>query len=442
MKSNSAAIPLGQITEEELFNFIEDFPALLWRIDYIKNKIEYLNDYEIRGLGHKSGLLVQNLEFARRVVLQKDRHLLEDFMRAVRNGETAATIFRIKNDDGEVLWIKLTGTRCRTKPGCYLGFMLDVSPTARIVQSISEKDAEFNTMIEMMDYPIMLVDAADRSIVAHNAAARDLFHYKPAEFDGLDFSHLCEPGARSHINRIYEEALFEKKWEGVLALRRRNNASFMAEICMRSLSLRGKRMFRVSIYHVDAERKKSPRIRSSAGRSGAPADRRVKDYAEKMAAMIANESDMPRILQTLLDNQFGRMNFESIIYSDVYTKKNRVVVYTAGETLASLEQGEMFPYEGTIAENIDRYKLDYLIMEDTFSSIKAIDWALFIPRGLRSYFAKPFYQRKVLRTVLVLCSTHPNAFSEKFLADYALLYKPFSLGLSNWRKAKRAKKHT
>ena len=134
------------------------------------------------------------------------------------------------------------------------------------------------------------------------------------------------------------------------------------------------------------------------------------------------------------------MNFESIIYSDVYARKNRVVVYTAGETLENLKQGEVFPYEGTIAENIERYKLDHLIMEDTFSSIKAIDWALFIPRGIRSYFAKPFYQRKVLRTVLVLCSTKPDAFSEKYLPYYALLYKPFSIGLASWRKARKTSK--
>ncbi len=440
MSPDSSAIPIGHISEEELFNFIEDFPALLWRIDYIKNKIEYLNSYEINGLGYKSGLILQNMAFARQVVLENDIHLLEDFMQAVRAGETAATIFRIKNDNGETVWIKLTGTRCRTKPGCYLGFMLDVSHTSQIVQAITEKDAEFNTTIEMMDYPVILIDAVNRSVLAHNTAARNLFQYKPAEFDRLNFADICEPGTRSHVNRIYEEALFEKKWEGVLTLRRRNNTAFMAELCMRPLSLRGKRMFRVSIYHVDVGGEKPSPSAFGVSRAGKPAARQAKRYAEKLMQMIAEESDMPRILQILLDNQFGGMNFESIIYSDVYTRKNKVVVYTAGETLATLNQGEVFPYEGTIAENIDRYKLDYLIMEDTFSSIRAIDWALFIPRGLRSYFAKPFYQRGVLRTVLVLCSTQPNAFSEKSLADYALLYKPFSRGLSNWRKAKRAKK--
>jgi hypothetical protein len=69
-----------------------------------------------------------------------------------------------------------------------------------------------------------------------------------------------------------------------------------------------------------------------------------------------------------------------------------------------MEPGEMYSYEGTIAQDIERFKLDYLIVDDTLDSIKAIDWALFIPKGIRSYFARPFYGRGALRAVMILCS--------------------------------------
>ena len=93
----------------------------------------------------------------------------------------------------------------------------------------------------------------------------------------------------------------------------------------------------------------------------------------------------------------------------------------------------------SLAENIDRYGLDHLIMEDTFSSIKAIDWALFIPHGIRSYFAKPFYERKTMRSVLIICSTERNRFSESAIHRYALLNAPFLKGLKNWRRATKGR---
>jgi hypothetical protein len=326
------SISQGIITESELFNFIEDFPALLWRIDVIQNKIEYLNSYQIPGLGPKSGLILQNIDFSRKIILKEDVHLLAQFMLAVRNGETAATIFRIKNSEGRFVWIKVTGTVNRKNPRYYLGYMLDVTDTVGIVQGILE-------------------------------------------------NHDVRPD-----NKTFQ------KTKPVAE----NN--FKSENLARNT------------------------------------------YVKKLMGRLKHQTDMPSILQTLLDNQYGHMNFDFIIYSDVYEKKNKVVVYTASKFLSSIKQGQVFSYDGTIAQNISRYKLDHLIVEDTFSSIKAIDWALFIPQGLGSYFAKPFFDRKVMRTVLVLCSTQKNIFFDKHIPDYELLYKPFRLGLTNWRKAGRRKK--
>jgi PAS domain-containing protein len=109
-------IAKSRITLEEFGDFIEHFPALLWRIDIINNRIEYLNRHQIIGLGEQSGLLLQNHTFRRKIVLEEDFHFLEQFMAAVRNGETKATVFRIRINEGEVIWIKLTGTLYRKNP--------------------------------------------------------------------------------------------------------------------------------------------------------------------------------------------------------------------------------------------------------------------------------------------------------------------------------------
>ena len=75
-----------------------------------------------------------------------------------------------------------------------------------------------------------------------------------------------------------------------------------------------------------------------------------------------------------------------------------------------MTQGEKFSYRGTIAEDIARFNLDHLVVDETMDSIKPIDWALFIPHGIHSYYAKPFYMDGELQTVLILCSTEPERF--------------------------------
>jgi PAS domain S-box-containing protein len=373
------------------------------------------------------------------VVVKEDLHLLENFMTAVRNGETAATIFRIRDLVG-MRWIKLTGTVYRKNPRFYLGYMLDCSDTAAIVQTITEKDSEVKAMIEMVDNPVLLVDLRDKTVAAHNAAARDLFGYGPPEFSGLKFSDLYHESVETLINRIYEEAIFEKKWEGRLTFRRKAGAPFHGDVTIRRLYFEGRRLFRISVDNVYTKGESLAHF-SATGTSG-KSRRQAEDqaYRDKLTAKVSELTAMDEILTVLLENQSDGMGIDAIIYSDVYARKNKVVVYTAGGPLAAMSQGEVFPFEGTIAENIERYKLDYLIVDDTFSSIKAIDWALFIPHGIRSYFAQPFYERKLLRSVLILCSVESNAFSDTMVDTYSLLYQPFLTGLKAWRKAARRSK--
>ncbi len=140
------------------------------------------------------------------------------------------------------------------------------------------------------------------------------------------------------------------------------------------------------------------------------------------------------MLELLYRNQVGP-SFEGILFSDIVQRKHEVVVYSYGQPFESMEQAKVFSYEGTIAETVMTFGLDYLIVDDTFDSIKAIDWALFIPTGVRSYFAKPFFQGKGLHSVLILCSTAPRRFPEARIDEFEPLYAPFSEAVRRWRRA-------
>ncbi len=439
MDSRPEHIPRVEIAPAELFDFINDFPGLLWRVDIVRNKIEYLNDNKIPGLGEKSGLLLQNIDFSRKVVLPDDFRYFEDFMKALRNGKTMATIFRVRADNNEVRWIKLTGSRDRRNPNYYIGFMLDVSDTAAIVKRIAEHDAEREAMIEMVDNPVVLIDAQTKTVIAANTAAGDLFEYRPEEFSRLNFQELYHKSLQQQMARICEELIFDKSWEGKLYFQRKNNTSFIGKASLMLLFLKGRHLYRLSVHDIETD------DLSSGGLFGVKRnlidnpDPAKLEHCAGLTRMIGKKHDMDQILQILLENQREKHYFDAIIYSDVYSKKNRVCVYTAGAPFAAMQQGQTFPYEGTIAENIDRFKLDYLLVDDTFSSIKPIDWALFIPHGIKSYFAQPFYEKKLIRTVLILCSKERNMFSVKDLGEYALLYEPFLKGLQNWRRWNRSK---
>ncbi len=436
MANKHETVPIGRLGVEELLDFINVFPALLWRIDLIKNKIEYLNTFRIEGLGANSGLLLQNSEFRRQMVLEEDIYLLEQFMQTVRRGETAATLFRLKSEGGPVRWIKVTGVPNPRTPHLYIGYMLDVTHTANIVQSIAESDAEMEAMIELTETPALLIDPGNKTVAAHNAAARDTFQYRSGELNGLGVSELLHPGADLYLQRVYEDLIFDKKWEGQLVFRRKDRSTFAGDVTIRLLIMKGRRLYRVSIHNIRGD---GALAMGGAGHlpDTGPAQDARQQHRQMLISKIKPIKSITKALRILLEHQFGGRSFDAIMYSDIYAKKNRVVVYYAGRPFQALPQGEVFSHEGTIAENLSRFQLDYLIVENTFASIKTIDWALFIPHGIRSYFAKPFYERRVMRSVLILCSEQNNHFSTAHLNDYAVYDAPFLQALKNWRAARK-----
>ena len=72
---------------DDLKSFVNDFPALLWRIEITRSRIEFLNDHGLDSLGDDARLFLKNLEFRRRILLPEDAHLLDGFMEAVKEGK-------------------------------------------------------------------------------------------------------------------------------------------------------------------------------------------------------------------------------------------------------------------------------------------------------------------------------------------------------------------
>ncbi|MBU1277251.1 MAG: PAS domain-containing protein [Proteobacteria bacterium] len=421
----------------ELQDFINDFQALLWRVEVTKARIDYLNEWTVKSLGNRTKRLLKDPELRKEIILEEDLHLFDEFMDKVKQGRRASVVFRANSPEGAVIWLKLIGTPSSRDPRYYSGFLLEVTDTAQSVSSMLEKAQLAQVTIERADYPVLLLDFEDKKVVAVNSEALALFGYSLNEFRSLGLGDLYYPLSMGEINNINEQVLFERQWSGGLQLLRKNREPFLAEAAVRLINHKGRRLLRLSLLRI----RQNEEARWEGGAPGqAKAKRPARDrIGQELKEKLRGLTEIHDILEVFLDNPLDGVPCEGILFSDIYAKKGKVVVYHAGEVFQSMKQGEVFSYKGTIAENIERFKLDHLIVDETTDSIKAIDWALFIPKGIRSYFAKAFYTRGGMRTVMILCSTKPSSFSASQLMQYTKLYKPFEQGVLNWRKAKRKK---
>lgn len=423
----------------DFLNCLNGLPALLFRIDLVKNQLEFLNNFQLEALGEKTIHFLKDPHFSQEIILEKDYSIFETYIHSIYTARSGSAIFRVMNSDKTISWLRIFGGPNSLEPGFYLGMLVDISPNVANIERMIEGDAEQQIMLDMLGNPVVLVDIEDKQIISHNPAAHELFGYSIDEFRNLKFSSLYHPSFEGMMIKIFEDIIFDKKWEGKILFRRKNKNRFLGNATIRLLKIKGRRLLRISVYEVENTEHLHQSKSNRTLVSNLPASK--KQYVEMLLSKVKVLSDIKSTLELFLMNPFDEEdNFDGIIYSNILIKKGEVIVYGAGEPFKNLPFGDMFSYEGTIAENIEQYKLDYLIVDDTMESVKAIDWALFIPYGIRSYFAKPFYERNVLRSVLILCSTMPNAFSESNVDNYALLDAPFIKGLKNWRKASRNNK--
>ncbi len=424
--------PVG-VPAQGLAEYVESFPALLWRIEISRSRIEYLNTHELPSLGRESGLFMKSAEFRHRVLVAEDAPRMEEFMRAMLRGEHAQVIVRVATRDRV----------CRMKAACWmhphdlryhLGYLIDLPDLPPARDALLESESELSQVLEHLDAPALILDLESQRVLAANAGAGRLFQRPARELARMRLADITHRSMAHLLRGLDQELLESGRWTGHVLLAGRLKAVFPARADIRLLRLGGRRLG----WMVLTPEETGP---AEVARGRDPEPPRPGHDGQAFQAALAERLDgltaMDDILRVFQETQLPSHRFDAVMFSDIQASRNRVVVYAAGEPFAAMEQGARHPYEGTIAQDIERYRLDHLIMDDTLGSIKAIDWALFIPKGIRSYFAQPFHQRGVLRAVLILCSLKPSAFPASGLEEYSLLFEPFRAAIQAWRTANR-----
>lgn len=413
-----------EIPIEDLYSFINDFPALLWRIEILKARIEFFNENLHVAPGIDGTLFLKNINYRNSKLLPEDHHLLETFMDMVKEGKTAAIVFRVKNQEDGISWLKLTGAVNSKDPAYYYGYLLNVDDTVSVIKGILDIDLELKLMIEDVDNPVLFFGYRQLDLICANPCAKKMLCMGEADFRKRSLHELYCDATKKALQDVIKQLPLNRKWSGKLRFQSVDKKNIIsANTIVRYIVHKGNRLIRVSLQNTKTS-KAVKTTRAGASSSG------MKILEKKISRLV----DINKIMETCLASPLVSEQYEAILFSDVRVRKNVVAVYSAGPPFEGMQQAETFSYKGTIAEDINRYSLDYLVVDDTQDSIKPIDWVLFVPRGIRSYFAMPFYSRGVLRTVLILCSTEPARFAAKEPEPFIAMLTTINEAVRSWRR--------
>ncbi len=419
----------AHMSAKDLLSFVNDFPALLWRIEIAKSRIEFLNNNYIIANGLDGKLLMKNIQYQQKMIFSEDAYLVDAFMESVKNGRTAATVFRAKSQNNRTEWLKLTGATNSWDPRYYYGFLLNITDTVEVIKSIINKDINLQLLVDDTDNPALLLDFDTGRVLFCNSAACDLFEMSRENLVKMTLDDLYRESMKTAMEKILNQVLLTRKWSGKLDFYQSGKRKFFtSQTIVRHLMYSSKRLLRLTF--LNPETRDEPHQQTAL----APAQQARKKLAHGLQSV---QTDISAVMRTAFHSFQTAQRLDAVIFSDVYIRSNRVFIYFAGSQPMTLEQGQKFPYRGTIAEDINRFQLTHITVDDTQESIKPIDWALFVPQGIRSYFAKPFFSRKTLRTVLILCSQKPHSFTGTTINDFDDLLEPLHQAIKAWRRSKR-----
>ena len=369
------------------------FPGLLWEIEPPPS------------LGENTSRLLKDAQFRRRVVMKSDHTLLGEFWEMVTSRQAAMVSFRL-NDDPHQAYL-LQGWPGPHDPEKYFGLLKESVLPATFVANGTAGTCQL--ALGHAQYPVLVLSLEQKEIVTCNDAAQGLF--EGAARGGGDFMlEDIAPGEMGEtLLRSCRHAVEEEIWAGTLMLRSGSGSILGSKVRISPCST-GTDIVRIALLNIP-EKPASCSL-PSLETEGAPPSLKVG-------------------LERLLSRCPG---VDGLMFSDIQSIRGRVEVYGVGRLFSSLSWGASHAYEGTIAQDIERFSLDSLTVEDTLDSIKSIDWAMFIPCGVRSYFAKPFYSAEGLHAVLIFAFAFPTpgGFGE---AAFRPLYEPFARLVARWRAA-------
>ncbi len=388
---------------QQLSHWIAGFPGLIWSIDIPRSRLHVFNEWSIPGLDVPR--LLKDARYRKKAVRREDYSLLMEFWDMLAARRPAAVTFRLtRGDGGPYILQGWPGEHGDVYDGFLKEAFLPAAYAADGLAGTCQMD------IGGIGYPVFALDLPTQNLLIVNDAARALFA-SPHDPDGLTLARIAPDDLSAPLLLAAHKALGDDVWAGTLAFSNAQRRKFSAKVRLTPCGGAGKgRVVRVALLNI-------PETPDSATPPPPAPPEAIPPLREGLESLFqAHAADM-----------------DGLLFSDIQSHRGQVVVYGAGPAFRKLKWGAEHAYEGTIAQDIERFGLRSLTVEDTLDSIKSIDWVLFAPHGVRSYFALPFYGEQGLHAVLICASLRPAAFGADAGERFSALAGPFERLIAAWR---------
>lgn len=401
---------------------LDRMKMLFWRLDLIKRTFVNLNDCPIGVLGLENYRFFKDSDYRDALLFPDDREPVDRAVAGFKDRVPVKLVFRVQKDN-TLYWFKMTGWPTADHR-YYEGAVEDITDHVAWLKRLFEQQDQHLLNLADQDYPVAVFALRKNRLVNANRAFQDLV--------GIDLSVgrkiVLEDLVKSEIKlpRLLEQVLYDRRLEIDLLL----GISHYSKVnCLfEYFSHAGESFIRLAVVadHQAVPQPDQPPARLSRKRA-----------VDKLCAQLKSCWSIDAMLTEIHRHRELFPGMDVVMFSDIHARQNKVIVYACGDMREDLPPGSQFPYTGTIAENIHKENLEYLIVDDTQSSIKAIDWVLFVPKGISSYIAKALYVRGAMRTVLIFCSRRKQVFHEHHADDVTSIATAFHQQLKQIRKKNR-----
>jgi len=399
---------------KNLESYLEVLSAIVWRIDIVGKEISFLNSYTLQPHGEKVRAIMQNPQSAQQMILAEDRERFQHSYKQLLHRQKATCVFRIQMDEGVSRWFKLAGMPDPEHPTCSIGVLMDISSHVSTILA-TEGRPGLSVKIDLIDDPVLLVRFADRSVSMVNKAADQLLGYSQKQLTNLHLQDLLQDTPGTDLFQIYESLIFSDCWNGELYMTDSLGRSHLCSARIQVIARDEENLLWITLSHQnDCKACKGVPVR---GNETLP--------SKAVSAAMRKCTTVKALLESLLKALPEDSPTEAIMLSKIFIDKGIVSVTGVGEPFEGELEDLVHPYDGSIAKNIVRFELDKHVVMETSKSIKPIDWALFIPHGIHSYYAQPFFEDGILTSVLIFCSTQKGSYDPDAEAPLSALHEEF-----------------
>ncbi len=419
-----------QRVDADFMRFIVDLPALFWNYHLDTKEVKFLNSCTINPLDQREENFLTDLVFAKSICVPMDFFRLKLFVQAMRQGQSALSVIRVTDNQGRLYWLKLYGAPLASDPRKFFGYVMEVSGSISTLHFLMQKELEAEAIIEQFDYPVILAEFDTLKLISRNSPAAEIIRFGNENFREKTIAQLLGDQKRDQFTQIYETCLTEGKWEGRLPFSGGGRDVVWGDAVLKKLRIKNKELLKLSIFNV----RNTPEFTSENGDSTDPGVRK-KAYVDRLCRKLLPAGDPDKVLEILLENQFYPGSYEALMLIVPSGKKYRV--YLAGKAFRGKIADSISEFVQPLLEGFVQSGNDFRIVGDSFESTDPIDWALFIPSGIRSYFIRPLYGRQKLKGVLILCSSASNAFSPDDIDIFSLTDMPLKRALFSKRASRK-----